>query len=84
MSLKTVLITGANRGIGFELCTLYCSSGQWRVIAACRNPDDAQDLQSLVQECDGRLSVQKLDVSNEKSVSDFKSTLEKKAPRHSD
>lgn len=37
---ETVLITGANRGLGLEFCRQYAIDG-WRVIAACRNPSAA-------------------------------------------
>lgn len=36
--MPTILITGANRGIGKRLAELYDADG-WSVIAACRNPD---------------------------------------------
>lgn len=38
---KTVLVVGASRGIGLEFAVQYASDG-WSVIAACRNPDQAQ------------------------------------------
>jgi NAD(P)-dependent dehydrogenase (short-subunit alcohol dehydrogenase family) len=34
--MQTVLITGANRGIGLALCKTYVAQG-WNVIAVCRN-----------------------------------------------
>ena len=41
MSIKTVIVTGANRGIGLGLCEHYLDQNnpthRWRVIAACRN-----------------------------------------------
>jgi NAD(P)-dependent dehydrogenase (short-subunit alcohol dehydrogenase family) len=39
--MPTVLITGANRGIGLELATQYAAAG-WRVFAACRDPATAE------------------------------------------
>ena len=45
---KTVLITGANRGLGLEFSRQYAESG-WRVIAACRKPDQAFELISLAE-----------------------------------
>jgi len=41
--MRTVLITGANRGIGLELATEYKARGE-RVIAACRATSAALDL----------------------------------------
>ena len=40
---QTVLITGANRGIGFEFVRQYSDLG-YRVIATCRDPDTADEL----------------------------------------
>lgn len=34
--MPTVLITGANRGIGLEFARRYAADG-WRVIATCRD-----------------------------------------------
>ncbi len=34
--MQTVLITGANRGIGLALCKTYIAKG-WQVMAVCRN-----------------------------------------------
>jgi NAD(P)-dependent dehydrogenase (short-subunit alcohol dehydrogenase family) len=44
--MATVLITGANRGLGLEFCRQYAVDG-WDVIACSRNPDDAFDLNNL-------------------------------------
>lgn len=35
--MPTILITGANRGIGYSLARTYLDDG-WTVLAACRNP----------------------------------------------
>lgn len=50
-----VLITGANRGIGLEFARQYGEAG-WKVMAACRNPDAADELRAL----DGDISIQEL------------------------
>ena len=42
----TVLITGSNRGLGFEFAKQYAERG-YDVIATCRTPGEADDLQSL-------------------------------------
>lgn len=44
--MSTVLITGANRGIGLEFARQYAAEG-WRVIATCRRPDRARELAAL-------------------------------------
>lgn len=44
--MATVLITGANRGLGLEFCRQYAAEG-WHVVACSRNPDDAFDLNNL-------------------------------------
>ena len=35
--MPTVLITGANRGLGLEFVKQYAADG-WTVIGTCRNP----------------------------------------------
>jgi NAD(P)-dependent dehydrogenase (short-subunit alcohol dehydrogenase family) len=46
---KAILITGANRGLGLEFCRQYAEAG-WRVIAACRAPDQADALSALARD----------------------------------
>jgi NAD(P)-dependent dehydrogenase (short-subunit alcohol dehydrogenase family) len=46
--MKTVLITGANRGIGLEHARRYAENGA-RVFATARKPDEADDLMALAK-----------------------------------
>ncbi len=46
--METVLITGANRGIGLELSKRYAAAGN-RVLACCRDPGTATELQNLAK-----------------------------------
>jgi NAD(P)-dependent dehydrogenase (short-subunit alcohol dehydrogenase family) len=46
--MRTILITGANRGIGLALTTLYAQAGE-KVIACCRELGAAHELQALAQ-----------------------------------
>ena len=62
----TVLITGANRGIGYELARQYAERG-WTVIATARKPKDALDLQKLAAERNN-VRIEKLDVTSDRSV----------------
>jgi len=62
MTNRTILITGANRGIGLELTEQFAEDG-WQVLACCRNPADAGQLQALTQR-DLAIEVHALDVTN--------------------
>ena len=46
--MPTVLLTGANRGLGLEFARQYAERG-WRVLACCRTPTEAGELQSLAR-----------------------------------
>src|SRR6185503_2432869 len=56
----TVLVTGANRGLGLELVKQYAARG-WTVIATARNPQGATDLNALAAS-DDDVVVEQLDV----------------------
>ena len=60
------LVTGANRGLGLELCRQLLAA-EGRVIAACRHPGKAAALNTLAGEYPGRLHVTPLDVAEPKS-----------------
>jgi NAD(P)-dependent dehydrogenase (short-subunit alcohol dehydrogenase family) len=47
--MPTVLVTGANRGLGLEFCRQYAQSG-WTVLACCRDPLTAGALNKLAGE----------------------------------
>lgn len=76
MDLLTVVITGANRGIGLELTKCFLRSGKWRVIACCRNTDNATDLQQLAQNKDYEIEIYQLDVTDQSSVDGFINQLD--------
>lgn len=57
---ETVLITGSNSGIGLEFVRQYAAR-DWRVIATCRNPDAAEELQALAADNDN-IVVERLDL----------------------
>jgi len=64
--MPTVLITGANRGIGLEFAQQYAADG-WHVIAACRNPDKADALQALAK-TRSAVQIERLDVGDSASI----------------
>ncbi|MDE0821600.1 MAG: SDR family NAD(P)-dependent oxidoreductase, partial [Opitutales bacterium] len=65
--MKTILITGANRGIGLELVRQLTSQGN-RILATCRNPDQAIELQQLSRDSHDNIEVLSLDVDQEASI----------------
>ncbi|CAG0944288.1 C-factor [Gammaproteobacteria bacterium] len=60
--VPTVLVTGANRGIGLELVRQYAARGA-RVIATARDPAHADELKALAAS-NPRVSVEQLDVTD--------------------
>jgi NAD(P)-dependent dehydrogenase (short-subunit alcohol dehydrogenase family) len=62
----TVLITGANRGLGLEFARQYAGLG-WNVIATCRDPQAAADLRRLAANHQ-QLVIEPLDVTRDKEV----------------
>jgi NAD(P)-dependent dehydrogenase (short-subunit alcohol dehydrogenase family) len=65
--MPSVLITGANRGLGLEFARQYSADG-WRVLACCRSPGQAVELQALAAASAGRVSVHRLDVSDHRQI----------------
>ena len=65
--MPTILITGANRGLGLEFTRQYLADG-CAVIAACRSPRAAPKLQQLETASRGALSLIEVDVADTGSV----------------
>lgn len=61
--MPSVLVTGANRGLGLEFCRQYLADG-WHVIATCRVPESASALSSL----SGSLDVHGLSVTDDDGI----------------
>ena len=66
--MPTALVTGANRGIGFELTRQLKEKG-WNVIGACRSSSEALDNLGVRVEAG-------VDVSSEESVQALAERLE--------
>jgi NAD(P)-dependent dehydrogenase (short-subunit alcohol dehydrogenase family) len=67
MTAATILVTGANRGIGLEHVRAALAAGH-RVIGAARAPGSATALARLAEHHPGQLRVIALDVTDEASV----------------
>jgi NAD(P)-dependent dehydrogenase (short-subunit alcohol dehydrogenase family) len=66
---STVLITGSNRGIGFELAKQYAEAG-WNVIATARRKADDPELAELraLHDKHPNLVIERIDVSDSKMI----------------
>ena len=67
MGMKNILITGTNRGIGLGLASKFLVEG-YRVVATCRKPDEAQELQELKSQFPELLRIEPLDLLCQESV----------------
>ncbi|MBT8054788.1 MAG: SDR family oxidoreductase [Xanthomonadales bacterium] len=65
----TVLITGANRGLGLEFARQYAAEG-WKVIGTARKPKQADELTALSVE------IAQLDVADQASIDALAKSLE--------
>jgi len=63
---ETVLITGANSGIGLEFTKQYIAKG-WTIIVTHRRPETPKSLADLAAKYD-KLRIEKLDVTSEDQV----------------
>lgn len=72
--MAVALITGSNRGLGFEFVRQYAASG-WQIIATCRNPDQADALKKLAAASDGAIEIHRLEVTNPEEIRALARTL---------
>jgi NAD(P)-dependent dehydrogenase (short-subunit alcohol dehydrogenase family) len=74
--MRTVLITGANRGLGIEFAKQYAEDG-WNVIATTREPEKAQELTQLKKKHPGVLFY-KLNLTDDTSVRGLADALDER------
>ncbi len=70
---NTILITGANRGLGLEFTKQYAAQG-WQVLACCRDLQDAADLNKLSAQFP-QIKCYQVDVTNEASIQALQKTI---------
>ena len=64
------LVSGANRGLGFEMTRQLLARGD-RVVAACRQPGKALALTRLAGEHPGRLHVLPVDLADPRTIAEL-------------
>ena len=64
--MPSLLITGANRGLGLEFVRQYAADG-WRIVATCRHLDDAEELHRI----DGDIRVEQLSMEDLGAIASF-------------
>ena len=70
--MPTVMITGANRGLGLEFARQYLNDG-WQVIALCRDPGGASSLRELAD--DDHLQIHSVDVGDFSAIDQLAADL---------
>lgn len=76
--MKTLLITGANRGIGLEFCKQYAADG-WRVLACCREPGKAEALNRLAARHPGLIQLHALEITDHAQIEQLAKSLSTEA-----
>ncbi len=70
--MTSILITGANRGLGLEFARQYAADG-WEVLATARHPKSSEELQRLAKH--KNVSLHGLDVASDASVKQLAQAL---------
>jgi NAD(P)-dependent dehydrogenase (short-subunit alcohol dehydrogenase family) len=75
--MDNVLVTGANRGIGLAFVSEYLQRGN-RVIATCRQPSRANQLQELQQAYGETLIILPMDVTDPQHIAECQAEVAKR------
>lgn len=76
--MPSVLVTGANRGLGLEFVDQYAGAG-WRVWASCRDPGTADRLNDIASRSGARATVHRVDVTDDAQVEALAAELRNEA-----
>ena len=79
-SLKNIIVTGSNKGIGLGIADYLAKQNSWNVILAVRNLELGQKaLQQLRQKYPkASIQLERLDVSDSKSIEQFLEIIRQK------
>jgi len=76
--MPTILITGANKGLGLGFATRFAGEG-WTVLASCRNPEKATALKALAEKHKGKIRIDALDVLDHRAIEAYGAALKDQA-----
>jgi len=74
--MSTILITGANRGLGLEFVHQYAADG-WEVLATSQQPKQSAELEQITMQ-HPKVVLHRLDVTNNESVQHLADKLDGK------
>ncbi|MBI2509492.1 MAG: SDR family oxidoreductase [Betaproteobacteria bacterium] len=77
MATKVAVVTGANRGIGFEICRRLAARGEFRVVLAARDAAKGEAAVNKIRKQSLNVEFMLLDVASERSVRAFADGIEK-------
>lgn len=78
--MQHILITGSNRGLGLELVHQLAQRGD-HIIATCRRPTEAHQLQQLAAAHPSQITILPLDTANPDSIAQAGEAIRKKNDR---
>jgi NAD(P)-dependent dehydrogenase (short-subunit alcohol dehydrogenase family) len=76
-NMKTVIITGGNRGLGYECARTIASEKDWQILIACRSPGDARQAVNDLRSQSGSTHIEAwpLDLASIESINNFASKV---------
>lgn len=72
---KSIVITGASRGLGLEFCRQYLAAGE-KVYGCCRTPESSQDLLELKKQSGDLLELIPLDITQPAMVNNLRHVID--------
>ena len=80
MASRVCIVTGANKGIGFEIAR-GMGALQYKVILACRNQQLGLEARSRLVESGYDVELEQLDIADPASIASFVSSVTSKHPK---
>jgi NAD(P)-dependent dehydrogenase (short-subunit alcohol dehydrogenase family) len=69
--MKTAVVTGANKGIGYKIAEKIGKTEGFQCVIACRDKIRGSEAEKMLVEDNCRAKFFPLDISNKESIKDF-------------